>query len=158
MCHRPFTTEASAKHSFHASSLQHMIELLAWMPLAQARPRPWVMQFFFRFSVSFRASIGINSFEAYLQGITDETPDMTNFKARRLFSSVLLSFTGKLASGPNTFTWALNGTKLGPVSAADGSWTINKATLADEGEYQVSLSNRDYGTLLSRKIKLKFSG
>ncbi|CAH3016664.1 unnamed protein product, partial [Porites evermanni] len=112
-------------------------------------------------SVSFRGSIGINSFEAYLPGITDETPDMTNFKARRLYSSVLLSFKGKPASGPHTFKWTLNGTTLDPasyveISSGSSALRVYGRSLANEGEYQVFVSN-EFGTLFSRKIKLKFS-
>lgn len=117
---------------------------------------------FFFFSVSFRGSIGINSFEAYLPGITDETPDMTNFKARRLYSSVLLSFKGKPASGPHTFKWTLNGTTLDPasyveISSGSSALRVHGRSLVNEGEYQVFVSN-EFGTLFSRKIKLKFSG
>ena len=88
---------------------------------------------------------------------------MTNFNAKRLGRRVIFSFTGIPDSRPNTYNWTLNGTTLDPatnsrISLSDnGDLTIWSGSLADEGEYQVFVSN-EFGTLFSRKMKLKFSG
>lgn len=112
--------------------------------------------------LSFKASIGISQIERYLPGITNEPADMTNFNAKRLGRRVIFSFTGIPDSRPNTYNWTLNGTTLDPatnsrISLSDnGHLTIWSGSLADEGEYQVFVSN-EFGTLFSRKMKLKFS-
>lgn len=107
-------------------------------------------------SVSFRGSIGISSFEAYLPGITAETGDKTNFNALDFpsFRSVELTFQGTQLSGPNTYKWTVNGTTL---DGAKDSRIRIFPQLANKGEYQVFVSN-EFGTLFSRKIKLEFSG
>lgn len=105
--------------------------------------------------LSFRGSIGISSFEAYLPGITAETGDKTNFNALDFpsFRSVELTFQGTQLSGPNTYKWTVNGTTL---DGAKDSRIRIFPQLANKGEYQVFVSN-EFGTLFSRKIKLEFS-
>jgi len=114
-------------------------------------------------SVSFKASIGIYGVESYLPGIQGESADMTNFNAKRLGSSVFLDVTTPQLSSPNTFKWTLNGTSLDPAIKSDiyispnGRLSIYGGSLADEGVYQVFVTN-EFGTLFSRKIELKFAG
>lgn len=106
-------------------------------------------------SVSFKASIGIYDVESYLPGFTAEVPDMINFNAKRLRYSVSLTFQPKPHSIPTIFNWTLNGTTLDRQKS--GGLSIRRGSLADEGEYQFFMSN-EFGTLFSRKVKLKFAG
>ena len=113
-------------------------------------------------SVSFKASVGIYGVESYLPGIQDEPADMTNFNAKRLGSFFSWDVTTPPLSSPNTFKWTLNGTLLDPaindrIGISDGRLFIYGGSLAEEGTYQVFVTN-EFGTLFSRKIKLKFAG
>ena len=88
---------------------------------------------------------------------------MTEYNAQRLRRRI--SFTVALRSQDirSTFNWTLNGTVLElanwrfRVDNILGSLTIYFTTLADEGVYQVFVSN-EFGKLLGRKIPLKFAG
>ena len=90
---------------------------------------------------------------------------MTEYNARRLRIGISFNFALRSQDIRNTFNWTLNGTVLEPakirfrmgINDISGSLTIYFSTLADEGVYQVFVSN-EFGALLGRKIPLKFAG
>ena len=89
---------------------------------------------------------------------------MTEYNAQRLSSRIIFTLTIRSRNIRTTFNWTFNGTVLEPAKnfriAVDnilGTLTITSSALADEGVYQVFVSN-EFGALLGRKIPLKFAG
>ena len=118
---------------------------------------------FFYISVTFEASIGIYDANRYLPVIRGEMGDMTEYNAQRLRRWIHFTFGLRSPDIRSTFNWTRNGTVLELASwrfRVDnilGSLTISLSSLDDEGVYQVFVSN-EFGTLLGRKIPLKFAG
>ncbi|XP_068679379.1 fibronectin type III domain-containing protein-like [Montipora foliosa] len=112
--------------------------------------------------LTFQASIGIYDVNTYLPVILGEGRDMTEYNAQRLRRRISFTFALRSQDIRSTFNWTLNGTVLElanwrfRVDNILGSLTIYFTTLADEGVYQVFVSN-EFGKLLGRKIPLKFA-
>ncbi|XP_068748804.1 neurofascin-like [Montipora capricornis] len=110
--------------------------------------------------LTFEASIGIYDVNGYLPVIIGEVGE---YNAQRLRRTINFTIAIQSRDIRSTFNWTLNGTVLEPAKnfriAVDnilGTLTINSSTLADEGVYQVFVSN-EFGALLGRKIPLKFA-
>ncbi|XP_068678794.1 uncharacterized protein [Montipora foliosa] len=112
--------------------------------------------------LTFEASIGIYDANRYLPVIRGEVGDMTEYNAQRLRRWIHFTFALRSRDIRSTFNWTRNGTVLELASwrfRVDnilGTLTISFSSLDDEGVYQVFVSN-EFGTLLGRKIPLKFA-
>ena len=89
---------------------------------------------------------------------------MTEYSAQRLSNRIIFTFAIRSQNIRTTFNWTFSGTVLELVknfrNAAYnifGRLTINSSAWADEGVYQVFVSN-EFGALLGRKIPMYFAG